>query len=147
MEIPASPFGRSKGVPFGKLWEVQYHCFSFSYGGNNYFTLPEVKGRTLWEALGGPISLFFFSVHQGNSYFTFLGIKGRRPGEYPEGTPESLFLFCFMKEIIILPFRGQREYPFGRSNIIVFPALFMMEIATSPFGKSKGVPFGKLWVV
>ena len=133
MEIATSPFGKSKGVPFGKLWEDQYHCFSF---------LMEEIATSLLEALGGPISWFFFSVHHGNSYFTFLGIKGRRPGEYPGG------FFFFMKEIVILPFRGQREYLFGRSNIFLFfPALFMMEIATSPFGKSKGVPFGKLWVV
>ena len=117
--------------------------------------MEEVATSLFQRSKGGPFGRLWvvqyhclsFSVHQGNSYFTFLGIKGRRPGEYPGGTPESLFLFCFMKEIVILPFRGQREYPFGRSNIIVFPALFIMEIATSPFGKSKGVPFGKLWVV
>jgi len=53
-EIATSPFGRSKGVFSGRLWEVQYHCVSFLHfnQGSTYFTLWEVKGvhfGRLWD--------------------------------------------------------------------------------------------------
>ena len=97
-EIATSPFRRSEGGSFWRLWVVQYHCFSFLF-------IKEIAISLLWDqreeargvSWGNPRIIVTFLFYEGNSY---------------------------------LPFRGQREYPFGRSNIIVFPALFMMEIAT-----------------
>jgi len=101
--------GDKKEYPLGSFGWSNIFVFFYFYNGNSYFTPWEVKGNTLWEALNGPISLFFLSFYNGNSYFTLW-----------EGKGSTLW-----------------EALGGPISCISFP--FMMEIATSSFGRSKGL--------
>ena len=60
-EIVTSPFGRSKGVSFGKLWEVQSYCFfSSSCEGIRYPSFGRIKGYLF--GMTSDITVFSFRL-------------------------------------------------------------------------------------
>jgi hypothetical protein len=96
--------GEVKARTLGKALRGPMLLFSLFHGGNSYFSLWEVEGSILWEALGGPISLCFISSFQSRKYL--LHPLGGERGTLWEAVGRSISMFC-------LPFQeGNTQFTF-----------------------------------